>query len=748
MRLSLTNFLLPSSLLLGRSQADKLDDAIANALFRESDCDDVAQNTQFDPVYSSTKSVSKWHKFNDQFEDDVFDMDIVHTDDNANRTWSMRIGKGGQITSFIGAFGEAVANQAVQKAPFNDLVTQIVAVNNEKNTEEHPYFIHGSGPYQKDQWFLDLGSESSTGRPFYNPKLARECSGNTCSYVNWGQQAHVKTPHRSDVLYYQKYKDCGNGVIEYDQIIHHYGNNSADKLTYMNTPWTGVRASTFKDMAVANTEGYLQLKTDTINGWGDGGVRNLDTTGGFTTFTEDYPKTQTRFRPFCFDGANKKVACSAAGAQDPVMKSQWDNPAKWLQSHSNTWGFPVFQIILFNYIPKIEAGCTGHTFHECSFPHGFIMRNKRNNFEFVVDRVIHWAWNGRAMYFGSPDSAHLASRINSHTQRGDVWEMFTTEGKPLEDNLALTMVHGKNPEYQSNGSPKSRMRYGYATNPARDATVWTTNYMGSINMGQTYYNRKYMVVGNYNDAENQAQPLITKAVEDIDNMNELPSGETITLHYSETQFSATVGDTTSCGVTGLVQTCQGSTVPKTGSKPLYYIVLDDNEGTSKVTHDPYHFDQTQPQYIPLRPYFCSSDKTIRPIYKLLGYFPTDSCALDQQTYMPELCPDGKCSKYSGLPGWNTGEWIAESPLSDPLAWKECAQRCAENIDCEFWTLRLTGNKNCILFQNQGKYHYSGNHIQGDKDPDCSPFQCAGKDATCSMSGECCSGICNAGNTCD
>jgi hypothetical protein len=78
-------------------------------------------------------SISSWNAQNSQFESDIFDIDMIHTDSHANRTWSLRLGKGGQVASLITKAGEAVANQPSSTSAWNDLVYQMVAVNENLN---------------------------------------------------------------------------------------------------------------------------------------------------------------------------------------------------------------------------------------------------------------------------------------------------------------------------------------------------------------------------------------------------------------------------------------------------------------------------------------------------------------------------------------------------------------------------------------------------------------------------------------
>lgn len=142
--------LLALSLTLVR--ADKLDEALASAIFppRSSQCQESSGTTSFSHVYSSTDGTSDWDVNTVAYEENVFEVDISHTDADPDRSWTIRIGKGGQISSFIVAAGESMSNQASQYAIWNDLVQQMVAVNGALNAPDAPNFIHQAGPYARD----------------------------------------------------------------------------------------------------------------------------------------------------------------------------------------------------------------------------------------------------------------------------------------------------------------------------------------------------------------------------------------------------------------------------------------------------------------------------------------------------------------------------------------------------------------------------------------------------------------------
>jgi hypothetical protein len=137
---------------LASTGADKLDEALASAIFRPSSsvCNNAGSATSFNATYGSTFAVSKWDVYHAQYEPHAFKIDMIHNDNNSNRSWTLRLGKGGQILSLIVAAGEAMANQGVADSPWNDLVQQMVAVNSALNTNTDPNFIHQAGPYMRD----------------------------------------------------------------------------------------------------------------------------------------------------------------------------------------------------------------------------------------------------------------------------------------------------------------------------------------------------------------------------------------------------------------------------------------------------------------------------------------------------------------------------------------------------------------------------------------------------------------------
>lgn len=180
------------------------------------------------------------------------------------------IGKGGQIYSLRGHFGEAIPPQRTA-APWIDEVWQFVATNNDLVTPIHAYqalsgenrakgfpmqfFIHQAGIY-----LAGLAGNNATGAasaPFYSPALKSRWipESRTFQTVSWSQMARSPNVWKSGVLTYTSYRDLGAGMVEATNVVTNFGDV---ELTFLNTPWGGTRHSSLPKIAVSKAAGGWQ----------------------------------------------------------------------------------------------------------------------------------------------------------------------------------------------------------------------------------------------------------------------------------------------------------------------------------------------------------------------------------------------------------------------------------------------------------------------------------------------------------
>ncbi len=213
--------------------------------------------------------------------------------------WRLGIGKGGQIYSLRGPFGESVPPQR-REAPWIDEVWHLVATNLElvepvhkfQNSEPKKYwvsgmpiqyFIHQAGIYLKG-----LTGTKETGaaeEPFYSPLLAKkwEPSSSTLYLVNWAQQARSPNVWTSGLLVQTAYRDIGAGAVEVVQILSNYGE---EEITYMNAPWGGVRHSSLPNTVLSKKDGGWK-SVDGKWGWEGIPASPFNETGGWIGWVRD-----------------------------------------------------------------------------------------------------------------------------------------------------------------------------------------------------------------------------------------------------------------------------------------------------------------------------------------------------------------------------------------------------------------------------------------------------------------------------
>lgn len=251
--------------------------------------------------------------------------------------WRLGIGRGGQIYSLRGPFGEAIPPQFHRDSEWNDEVWQLVAVNSafqrDARTSGWPYFIHGSGTYRKDPQY------DST---FYAPIVAEEYDPASQSYtvMTWGQQAHVPTPHQSGVFFTTRWHVVDEMTIEVTWGVHNWG---TEELNFFNVPWGGVRATTFPVRQVVKRDGTL-----------------MDQAGSFPTPTNGLPLAETGG---CLlfangDGTNAPSLALVMGcdrAPWPGAQILWRGGYAGNPAHPNPRDYFVTEIILHGRVAPGES---------------------------------------------------------------------------------------------------------------------------------------------------------------------------------------------------------------------------------------------------------------------------------------------------------------------------------------------------------------------------------------------------------
>ncbi len=283
--------LLPLLFLFARNTEAQTPQELLTKFYFESDLP-IVDSSGFDYSDVYSQSSSSWAI--DSFPESVVFHNQMSYQNSINpyTSYDIRIGKGGQLYSFRGTFGESVPPQWVNPnwvqpsyggghsyAPWVDEVWQLVSVDGSiHNPPDSSYFIHQAGVYLKTP---------EQTEPFYSPILAEYYNTEEQSYsvVNWGQQAHTEDlqniNHDAGLLYYTKYTNKGKGIIQVDNMIYNFGQ---DNMNFLNVPWGGVRNSSLDHFFISTPAHDYNLTTGL---YGQTPVIQTANTGGWVAWSND-----------------------------------------------------------------------------------------------------------------------------------------------------------------------------------------------------------------------------------------------------------------------------------------------------------------------------------------------------------------------------------------------------------------------------------------------------------------------------
>lgn len=245
-------------------------------------------------------SSNQWHP--DLKEENVLLARLFH-ESKESRSWSLGVGRGGQVFSLWTTFGETIPPQHPD-APWMDEVWQLVTLYGKSHrlnawpepiAERGNGFVHQAGPYAK---------MLAGGQPFYSPLLA-SCADSTqrsFSTLSWGQIPTASTI-RSEALVYARYLDLGDGIIQADWVVANY---AADPLTEVAI-WGGHRSSLLPEQVLSNPDGSYRFFTPFIFRMPDSGVPLRDT-GGWAAAVKNADDPNSQGVGFVFGNPPDKAA--------------------------------------------------------------------------------------------------------------------------------------------------------------------------------------------------------------------------------------------------------------------------------------------------------------------------------------------------------------------------------------------------------------------------------------------------------
>lgn len=396
-------------------------------------------------------------------------------------------------------------------------------------------------------------------------------------------------------------------------------------------------------------------------------TESLPSIGSYTTFAQNVlvPDNIYDENPFQVPIQNEKKL-------KLVVTKTYSSPTTYSDYHTKQFE----QYCVYTRIEStitVESGC-----RDCRL----WFTNSRTGYKILVEIVIHWAWNSNQIYY-CPGDQMTAQQINQEFLVGDeIFVSYANDGKPFDENVALTFIHGEqNPHFSNNHIrwANSRLRYGDVLDRRRNAIIYTINSRIFVDPGDTYVYRQYIMVGNLSSVEDEVQSFIHEAYEDLYHLGEMEdvlhdekrNSHNIYLYIasnntdivfnstnSENQearslkqneistsieFGLTSSPNTPCARNKNIRlVCEGNSIPSVNKVPYFFITCGNK---TYVGSDRYYFTPTSltdDDFI--RSYSCTGETIdVRPTWKLLGYFEEEICSefLDVGNftldYDPELC---------------------------------------------------------------------------------------------------------------
>jgi hypothetical protein len=249
-------------------------------------------------------------------------------------------------------------------------------------------------------------------------------------------------------------------------------NEEAPMVNYFVVPWGGVRRSTLQDV-ILTTSGGPGIGEDVWNvlkplpAFRDAASNRISQTAGYTIFTQSLKKTSMPDFPMpaldvdededvddehdagdnllgpkskdCPRSSPSNSTARGKTCKTPKMKLK-RKPVQIVAGNNNPvskttretgYGVPILRMAI---LPTVSIS-DGH------YSNPLYFQNPRTKLGFVVDAVIRWSGNGQCMLFASKSDP---GQINQMVRKGDELHVFyVNDGKREEDNLALSVVHGR-----------------------------------------------------------------------------------------------------------------------------------------------------------------------------------------------------------------------------------------------------------------------------------------------------------------
>ena len=326
---------------------------------------------------------------------------------------------------------------------------------------------------------------------------------------------------------------------------------------------------------------------------------------------------------------------------------------------------------------------------------GFYREDTNQGFNATFIR--HWSFNPNAqwMYFrvdaaSFTEARNMVHSVFDNTGNNQVLpikfqstQSSTSSDVPSDYNPgalpSVTFVAGDGVSSLSPGSFRRRMG-----SSNRDFTVYTINYYGGqadLEAGYALSKRAFVFASDLASVKETADSLKSNVVYDVIEETRY-NPRKIDLYKSGNSFdvvaTASADETsTTCTSTSASLECAGFSTPTSGYSPYFYVTCG---SSSYLGPDPYYFapgngvtftfpGMSNNNDEPIRSYVCEGeDESVRPTWKLIGFFHSTCTPLESVNYDDDLCvvpSEAPSSEPSAHPSLEPTPIPSEKPSAQP-----------------------------------------------------------------------------------
>lgn len=531
---------------------------------------------------------------------------LSHTDSRDDRySWQMKVGRGGNIISFEGAYGEAISAAVVPQ--------NVVQVQS------------GSGD---ERYFASQASSSSS-----SPSVASHCGDTSCSFASLGQELNGSTGHdegdNDDVIFFVRYANCGDGVIEETVVIHNAANpdrSEAPSLSSILISQRDFRTSTFRNILAPDPSGdsmdfmytpFPETKTE------------MNDSGGFITLTENLrnPSTPVFDLPCWHPDLGAKTFCNTSdieilGFEHARFVVASEDFCVSFEDGSHTGRLSC---AIEDVVPEMQFGCSG-----CRL----LLVNRNTNRRIEVHDIYRWATappnnesGTKQMVIKLVGSAG-APTINSIFEKGaEIGVEYVDWGDNEDENNALTVVYGEDEPSDITWSDRDRTvsTIGFGrdiSNNRHQALRVRSTIPAKVQPGNSFVKRQYLLSGPYTGMREKSERWVGEVHQaNLDQATYASLGRAITLYSNAegTVFGAVAtGGYEKCRQDAS-RRCSGYSVPRRDSQAVWYTQCGSE-----------HYVGTEKQK-------CTNDENQKPVYTLLGFFEEKCEFLHRASFDESFC---------------------------------------------------------------------------------------------------------------